>query len=101
MLTITPGVIIAPLTAASVIARASTAGPFRVSGVICSTSARKPVVWALAMLLAITRCRVIAALMPVTAVQIRRSMDQAQLRRLMTVWDSCVAVSIAFALAWK
>ena len=71
-----PGVMIAPWTCASVIARASRLGPSSVIGVTRITSARKPMVCALAMLLAIIRWRAIDAFMPVTAVQIMRSIAQ-------------------------
>ena len=51
-------------TKSCVIARASSAGPLRVIGTPLSMSARKPVVWVLAMLLAITRSRTSEAVMP-------------------------------------
>ena len=94
----------APRTSAWFIARASSCGPSSVTGVMSIVSARKPMVWALAMLLAITRWRIIDARHAG-----QRGEDQAvhsvsccdQVRRLMTVCEIWVAVSIALAFAWK
>jgi hypothetical protein len=61
---ISPCFMLAPRTSASVIARASSPDP----GVAASISARKPVVWEFAMLLAITRCWTIDADIPEYAV---------------------------------
>ncbi len=63
-----PAFICAPCTSPDVIARTSRLAPSNVMGVKRIVSARKPMVWALAMFDAITRWRIIEAFMPETAV---------------------------------
>ena len=66
--TTAPSFIEAPRTSALESARTSTCGPSSVIGVALRISALKPMVWALAMLLAMTRSRVIELAMPDRAV---------------------------------
>src|SRR5690349_2346419 len=72
---IVPAFMSAPLTWVWFIARTSSWGPSSVIGVDCSVSARKPVVCEFDMLLAMTRWRFIAAVIPDAAVKIRRSIQ--------------------------
>ena len=58
----------APLTLVRFIARTCSASPVSVTGSLSIVSARNPTVWVFAMLLAITRSRVIDAAMPESAV---------------------------------
>ena len=68
MSTISPAAISAPRTRAICIARTSSGVPVSVTGRWSSISARKPIVFALAILLAMTRWRSMMACMPESAV---------------------------------